>query len=73
MLKKVILFTICFLLIFSNFPVEAREIPDSKKIILFVPGLVGTELYEDKEKNDLVWFDFFEKSKINYENTLYEG
>lgn len=52
---------------------ETQAIPQPKKIIIFIPGFAGTELYEDQAKTDLIWIDYFESNKLNFSNSLYYG
>lgn len=47
-----------------------------KKVIIFLPGMLGTELYEhptDRSYDSLVWPDPFESSDLKFGNKLYVG
>jgi hypothetical protein len=46
---------------------------EQKEIIIFVPGLMGTELYYDQEQKDLVWVDPFNNKYLDMKYTLYPG
>jgi pimeloyl-ACP methyl ester carboxylesterase len=77
MKKSISIIAIVIFLSFSllNYPVRthARELPDAQEVVVFIPGLLGTELYQDEEKTDLVWFDLLETSKLDYSHELYPG
>jgi pimeloyl-ACP methyl ester carboxylesterase len=74
-LKKnlVIFFIVCFIIQPFGKVVASLDELDSRPVVLFIPGLMGTELYEDEGKTDLVWFDYFETRKLEYGTNLEPG
>lgn len=57
MKKSIALIGTVMLLFFLSLPfsppVSSKEIPESQEVVIFIPGLLGTELYKDEKK--LIW------------------
>jgi hypothetical protein len=70
---SVLLIIVCFLVQPYITAFAGIDELDSRRVVLFIPGLMGTELYQNEEKTDLVWWDYFESNKLEYGTDLTPG